>query len=63
LVGYSSEDNAWTIKNSWGTGWGNKGFAKILNTEGEGVCGINMTPTFPTANWDIINNLNLFIII
>lgn len=22
LVGYNSETDSWTIKNSWGTGWG-----------------------------------------
>jgi len=31
----------WTIQNSWGTGWGEKGFMHIEVTEGWGVSGIN----------------------
>lgn len=40
----------WTVKNSWGTGWGMKGFANIAITDGDGVCGINMESEYPTLN-------------
>lgn len=39
----------WTIKNSWGTGWGNKGYANFAIVEGNGICGINMDVVYPTA--------------
>ncbi len=29
IVGYDDANSAWIIKNSWGTGWGDKGYGKI----------------------------------
>ena len=29
IIGYNDEEEYWIIKNSWGTGWGEEGFAKI----------------------------------
>lgn len=52
LVGYGSEngEDYWIVKNSWGAGWGEKGFFRILKSMEEGkpgVCGVQMDPSYP----------------
>jgi C1A family cysteine protease len=37
----------WTIKNSWGTAWGNSGYIQLGLSAGVGVCGINTRPVYP----------------
>lgn len=37
IVGYSDEEQAWIIRNSWGEEWGMKGFAKISWNDTSGV--------------------------
>lgn len=53
-VGYGTENGQeyWLIKNSWNTWWGDQGYIKLAIQEGEGVCGVQMGPAFPTANND-----------
>jgi len=46
-VGYGVEDgtNYWTIKNSWGFGWGNNGYFRIERDSN--MCGIAVCSSFP----------------
>jgi C1A family cysteine protease len=57
VVGYGTEagylygtTDYWILKNSWGAGWGEKGFfriAKDTTTNGAGVCGLQLQPSYP----------------
>lgn len=53
-VGYGSTRNGtnyWIVKNSWGTGWGEKGYIRMQRgiVAKEGLCGIAMDASYPTA--------------
>ena len=37
----------WLVQNSWGTGWGEKGFARFEMAEGYGVASMNLDATYP----------------
>jgi len=55
-VGYAHDATSgldyWTVKNSWGTGWGLKGFVLLKRGTGSGhpgECGIAMMSSYPTG--------------
>lgn len=37
------------VKNSWGSGWGQAGYIMIGIVDGDGVCGIQMQPSYPVV--------------
>lgn len=54
VVGYGEEGTMgyWTVKNSWGTSWGEDGYVRIERSDSEkdpGVCGIAKQPSFPVV--------------
>ncbi|XP_050204800.1 senescence-specific cysteine protease SAG39-like [Mercurialis annua] len=53
-VGYgrsSSGSKYWIVKNSWGTGWGERGYVRMKRDvrSKKGLCGIAMDSSYPTA--------------
>lgn len=49
IVGYDTTASPpfWIVKNSWGASWGMSGYIQIEISTGNGVCGINMQPSYP----------------
>jgi len=53
-VGYGQENgtNYFLVRNSWSASWGDAGYCKIAanaSNSGEGVCGIQYGPLYPTV--------------
>lgn len=39
----------YTLKNSWGTSWGERGYIRLTRGSGANICGICMAAIYPTA--------------
>jgi len=50
-VGYGNESGQdyWLVKNSWGTSWGEAGYIKLAAVAGEGICGVQEGPLYPSV--------------
>ena len=52
-VGYGTENGQsyYIVKNSWKTSWGDNGYIKIANNgDGDGICGIQVSPVRAVTN-------------
>jgi len=48
--GTSGSMDYWIMRNSWGTSWGENGYMRLEIVNGDGLCGIQMQPNYPSTN-------------
>ena len=46
IAGYDKKSNAWIIRNSWGSSWGEDGYIRVIY--GENMCNLNYKSAYPT---------------
>ena len=46
-LGYNGEEGFWIVKNSWGSGWGESGYIRMVM--GKNMCGISDDPKYPVV--------------
>jgi C1A family cysteine protease len=49
VVGYDMGTGFWIVKNSWGPSWGENGYIRLGIEAGDGVCGVQMVPSYPVV--------------
>jgi C1A family cysteine protease len=47
--GTSGTTEYWTVRNSWGTSWGERGYIRMAITSGAGICGVQSQPLYPSV--------------
>jgi len=49
--GHDSTNDYWIVKNSWGTGWGESGYVRMLRSysDSRGMCGICMAASYTVS--------------
>jgi len=52
VVGYGDDGSQpyWIVKNSWGGDWGENGYIRIADVDGDGICGINLAAVYTASN-------------
>ena len=54
LVGFGTDQATgteyWIMRNDWDTTWGEEGYMRLKMSEGAGICGVNMAPTYATVS-------------
>ena len=63
LVGYNSTGTRpyWIVRNSWGNDWGENGYIRMAIKNGDGVCGINLEPTFPNIYYSNVFDSEVYL--
>ena len=50
LIGFDTENGDepfFTVRNSWGSSWGEGGYARLGMASGKGICGMNQWVAYP----------------